>query len=81
VHDPQRIDFTTRYLRGLKTALAEGVRVLGYFHWTALDNLEWAEGFRMRFGLIHTDYATGQRTIKDSGHWYRDLIQTNGRNI
>ena len=81
VHDPQRIDFTTRYLRGLKTSLAEGVPILGYFHWSIMDNLEWAEGFRMRFGLIHTDYDTQKRTIKDSGFWYRDVIRSNGRNI
>lgn len=81
VHDPQRIDFTTRYLRGIKTSLAEGVKILGYFHWSIMDNLEWAEGFRMRFGLIHTDYETQKRTIKDSGYWYRDVIRSNGRNI
>lgn len=78
VHDPQRIDFMTRYLRGLETSLNEGVPVLGYFHWSIMDNFEWAEGYRMRFGLIHVDYETQKRTIKDSGRWYRELIRSKG---
>jgi len=78
VHDPNRIDFLTRYLRGLHTAIERGVNVLGYFQWSIMDNFEWAEGYRERFGLIHVDYATQKRTIKDSGYWYRNLIAGNG---
>ena len=78
VHDPQRIDFMTRTLRALRQSVDEGVPVLGYFHWSIMDNFEWAEGYRMRFGLIHVDYATQKRTIKDSGYWYRDLIRSGG---
>ncbi len=74
VHDPQRIDYTTRYLRELARAVADGVDVRGYFHWSLLDNFEWAEGYRHRFGLIHVDYATGRRTPKDSARWYREWI-------
>ncbi len=79
VHDPQRIDFMTRTLRALRLSVDEGVPVLGYFHWSIMDNFEWAEGYRMRFGLIHMDYATHKRTIKDSGYWYRDLIRSDGK--
>jgi beta-glucosidase len=78
VHDPQRIDFTRAYLRALRRAAAGGVDVRGYFHWSILDNFEWAEGYRQRFGLIHVDYATQQRTLKDSAHWYRTVIASNG---
>jgi len=78
VHDPQRIDFLTRYLRGLERAVAEGRPVLGYFHWSIMDNFEWAEGYAPRFGMIHVDYATQRRTIKESGRWYRRLIETQG---
>ncbi|MBU0679292.1 MAG: beta-glucosidase [Verrucomicrobia bacterium] len=78
VHDPKRIDFTTRYLRGLKESIDEGVDVRGYFHWSIMDNFEWAEGFYQRFGLIHVNYNTQKRVIKDSGYWYRDLIESNG---
>jgi beta-glucosidase len=79
VHDPQRIDFLTRYLRQVERALDEGVDVRGYFVWTLLDNFEWARGFRPRFGLIYVDYATQERILKDSAHWYRTVIETEGR--
>lgn len=81
VHDPQRIDFTRAYLAELGRAIDAGTDVRGYFHWSILDNFEWAEGYRERFGLVHVDFATGKRTVKDSGHWYRDVIATNGRNL
>ena len=74
VHDAQRVDFLTRHLRQLHRAVAEGVPVEGYFHWSALDNFEWAEGYRERFGLIYVDYATGERIPKDSYHWYAQVI-------
>ena len=80
-HDPTRIDFTARYLRELGRAIAEGVPVRGYFHWSMLDNFEWAEGFKHRFGLIYVDYQTGQRTPKDSAEWYRQVIAQKGRNV
>ena len=78
VHDPQRIDFTTRYLRQLRRAAEDGVDVGGYFHWTLTDNFEWATGYSNRFGLVYVDFATQKRTIKDSGFWYGDVIATNG---
>jgi beta-glucosidase len=80
-HDPARIDFTIRYLRELGRAIAEGVPVRGYFHWSLLDNYEWGEGYKERFGLIHVDYQTGKRTPKDSAAWYRDVIATKGRAV
>lgn len=81
VHDPQRIDYVSRYVRELRRAASEGVSVLGYFHWTLMDNFEWAEGYRFRFGLVHVDFTTQQRTLKDSAYWYRDVIHSNGANI
>jgi len=78
VHDPQRIDFVTRYLRHLGRAVQEGFPVLGYYYWSLLDNFEWAEGYTRRFGLVHVDFETQARTIKDSGYWYRSVIHTNG---
>lgn len=76
VHDPQRIDFLARYLGAIQRAVDEGVPVEGYFYWSLLDNFEWAEGFKDRFGLVHVDFATQKRTPKDSFFWYRDLIAT-----
>ena len=78
VHDPQRIDFLTRYLRELKRAIDDGVQVNGYFLWSIMDNFEWAQGYKQRFGLIHVDYPSGKRTLKDSAYWYRDVIASNG---
>ena len=81
VHDPQRIDFTTRYLRSLYRAIQEGVKVEGYFHWSIMDNFEWAEGYKERFGLIYVDYLTQKRILKDSAYWYQKTIRENGENI
>ncbi|MET0261463.1 MAG: GH1 family beta-glucosidase [Rariglobus sp.] len=81
VHDPQRIDFLRRYLRELARAIADGTDVRGYFQWSVMDNFEWAEGYKERFGLIHVDYTTQQRTPKDSSYWYRDVIQSNGATL
>jgi beta-glucosidase len=81
VHDPQRIDFLQRYLRELRRAISDGVDVRGYFQWSIMDNFEWAEGYKERFGLIHVDYATQKRTLKDSAYWYCDVIKTNGAHL
>ncbi|MFH1499057.1 MAG: GH1 family beta-glucosidase [Verrucomicrobiota bacterium] len=81
VHDPLRIDFLNRYLNSLGRAIADGVDVRGYFQWSILDNFEWAEGYKHRFGLIHVDYATQKRTLKDSARWYAEVIRTNGASL
>lgn len=81
VHDPQRIDFLHRYLREYRQAAADGVPLKGYFCWSFIDNFEWAEGYNERFGLVYTDYASQKRTIKDSGFWYRSVIESNGANL
>lgn len=79
VRDPQRIDYTRRYLFELAAAIDDGVPVQGYFHWSVMDNFEWAEGYKDRFGLVHVDYATQKRTLKDSAYWYRGVIRSNGQ--
>lgn len=81
VHDPQRIEFLVRYLGSLHRAVVEGLPVAGYFYWALLDNFEWAEGYKDRFGLVHVDYQTQRRTPKDSFYWYRDLIRTRGASL
>jgi beta-glucosidase len=81
VHDPQRIDFLHRYLLALREVIAGGADIRGYFQWSIMDNFEWCEGYRQRFGLIHVDYETQKRTLKDSAYWYRDVIRTNGENL
>ncbi|GAB3280441.1 GH1 family beta-glucosidase [Parasphingorhabdus pacifica] len=74
VADQHRIAYLDAHLRAVRRAMADGVDVRGYFCWSLLDNFEWAEGYRQRFGLVHVDYDTQRRTPKDSFHWYRSLI-------
>lgn len=81
VHDAIREEFLHDYLGNVKRAVTEGIPVLGYQHWSVMDNLEWCEGFGPRFGLIHVDYKTQKRTIKDSGYAYAEIIRTNGDNL
>ena len=78
VHDPQRIDFIERYLLEFKRAGEEGIPIEGYFHWSVFDNFEWAEGYKERFGMVYVDYQTQERILKDSAHWYRTVIESNG---
>jgi beta-glucosidase len=79
VHDPQRIDYLNRVLLELGRAIADGADVRGYFLWSLMDNFEWADGYKQRFGLIYVDYPTGTRLPKDSYHWYRKVVTSNGR--
>jgi len=80
VHDTYRIDFTHRYLLELQKATEE-IPVIGYMHWSVMDNFEWAEGYDERFGLIYVNYQTEERIIKDSGYWYKSVIEQNGANL
>ena len=75
VHDPKRLQYIQNILQQVLRAKQEGVNVNGYFVWTFLDNFEWAEGYHPRFGLVHVDFQTQQRTVKSSGHWYADFIK------
>lgn len=81
VHDPQRIDFTHRYLRELHKAHAEGIPVLGYMHWSFMDNFEWTLGYRERLGLVYVNFSNQQRILKDSACWYHDVIASNGNSL
>ena len=76
VADGARIDFVERHLAALAAAMAQGVDVRGYFLWSLLDNFEWDSGYAKRFGIVHVDYQTQQRTLKQSAHWYRNFITT-----
>jgi beta-glucosidase len=75
VIDLQRQAYLEDHIGQVLRAKAEGAKVTGYFVWSFMDNFEWAEGFRPRFGLVHVDYETGKRTIKYSGKWYRDFLE------
>ncbi len=74
VHDIKRIDYFKQYLAAALKAKQEGVNLSGYMAWTLTDNFEWAEGYHARFGLVHVDFETQLRTIKDSGYWWRNFL-------
>ncbi len=74
VHDERRTEFYKRYLGEVLRAKREGVDIRGYFCWTLMDNFEWAEGYRPRFGLVYVDYATQRRIVKDSGLWFKSFL-------
>ncbi len=80
-HDQRRIDYLTTHLNAVADAIAQGSPVKGYYQWSLMDNFEWALGYAKRFGIVHVDFDTQKRTIKDSGFWYRDQILSNGKNL
>ncbi|MCR5595617.1 MAG: beta-glucosidase [Lachnospiraceae bacterium] len=81
VHDADRIAFLDDYIGVLQQVADEGADIRGYFLWTFLDNFEWAEGYRKRFGTIYVDFQTQQRIAKDSAYWYKEVMETNGANL
>jgi beta-glucosidase len=74
VDDQARIDYLAAHLTAVQEAIQRGVDVRGYYCWSLLDNVEWAEGLRQRFGLVHVDFDTLERTPKRSFQWYADVI-------
>jgi beta-glucosidase len=78
VEDGDRIAYLDAHLRAAHDAIAAGVDLRGYFVWSFLDNFEWAEGYRHRFGLVHVDFATLARTPKASAAWFGEVAAANG---
>src|SRR4030095_9508119 len=77
--DPLRVDYLRKHLRAVHDAIGQGCDVRGYMAWSLLDNLEWSLGSSKRFGIVHVDFATQERTPKASARLYSDVIATNGR--
>jgi beta-glucosidase len=76
--DPLRVAYLRSHLRAVHAALAAGVDLRGYMVWSLLDNLEWSLGYSKRFGIVHVDFATQQRTLKDSARFYARVIASRG---
>ena len=76
MHDQYRKWWIAQEVKAMDNAIKDGVKMIGYIHWSLLDNFEWAEGFWPRFGLVEIDYKTLQRSIRPSAHWYARLIKT-----
>ncbi len=81
VRDPLRTDYLRKHLSAIHDAIAAGVDVRGYMAWSLLDNLEWSLGYSKRFGIVHVNYGTQERTPKDSARWYSKVIASNGRTL
>jgi beta-glucosidase len=77
LHDTERVQFIRAHVAALEEAIEQGVPVIGYCHWSLLDNFEWALGYAQRFGIVHVDYETQERTVKDSGRYYARIAAAN----
>lgn len=75
VHDPARVAYLTDHLAAMLDTRAQGVPLVGYYAWSMLDNFEWAHGYGPRFGIVHVDYETQERTPKDSYRWLQELAR------
>lgn len=78
IRDERRIRYLRDHLIQLHKALQGGIPIKGYFVWSLMDNFEWTHGYDMPYGLVHVDYQSQKRTIKESGHWFSEVIRNNG---
>lgn len=76
IQDEDRIAYLRDHVQAVSDAVAAGAPVRGYYLWSLLDNFEWGYGYSKRFGIIHVNYETQERTKKASAHWYADLIES-----
>ena len=75
VHDTDRTEYLQTHIAAVVEAMKQGVPMAGYMVWSLMDNFEWSSGYAKRFGIVHVDYATQRRTLKDSALWYRDFLR------
>jgi beta-glucosidase len=75
VHDKQRTAYIARHIAAVAEAMRQGVNMAGYMVWSLMDNFEWSSGYKRRFGIVHVNYATQVRTLKESALWYRGFLQ------
>ena len=78
IEDPLRVEYYRLHLRVAYEAMQLGVNLKGYYAWSLLDNYEWSHGYSKRFGIVHVDYSTQQRTIKSSGRYYAEVVRSKG---
>ncbi len=81
VHDQRRIDYLQTHIQAVWQAIQVGIPMGAYLQWSFMDNFEWARGYSQRFGVIHIDYETQKRTIKDSAYWFSDVTKRNGLQV
>jgi beta-glucosidase len=78
VDDPPRVEYLRTHLMAAREAMKAGVALRGYFVWSLLDNFEWSRGYSRRFGIVHVNYETQERTVKSSGRYYSSVARSNG---
>ena len=78
LEDPLRVSYLRKHLGAIHEAIGKGVNLKGYFAWSLLDNFEWGQGYSKRFGIVHVDFSTQKRTVKNSGRLYQEVIRNNG---
>ncbi|RDZ28361.1 GH1 family beta-glucosidase [Lysobacter silvisoli] len=81
VRDPLRMDYLQKHISAVHDAIQAGCDIRGYMVWSLLDNLEWSLGYSKRFGVVHVNYGTQERTPKDSARWYSNVIASHGRSL
>ncbi len=81
VDDPLRLEYLREHLGAVGRAIAAGVDVRGYFAWSLFDNLEWSLGYAKRFGIVHVDFATLERTVKASGRFYAGVVRAGAEGL
>jgi beta-glucosidase len=81
LEDPLRVDYLRKHITAVYNAIQRGADIRGYFAWSLFDNFEWAYGFSKRFGIVHMNYETLERTLKASAHFYSQVIATNGASL
>jgi beta-glucosidase len=81
IDDALRVEYLRGHIAAVRSAIAQGADVRGYFVWSLLDNFEWSLGYSKRFGIVHVDYATQQRTPKASARYYSEVIASHGATI
>ena len=74
VEDEQRCRYYQNHLSSVDQAIRKGVDIRGYFAWSLMDNFEWSEGYKMRFGIVYVDYKTQKRTPKRSALWFKEFL-------
>jgi beta-glucosidase len=74
VNDSRRVSYIRSYITACAEAMEQGAPLRGYFVWSLMDNFEWSEGYSKRFGIVYVDYPTQRRIVKESGHWYAELL-------
>jgi beta-glucosidase len=81
IDDSRRIAYLNDHILEVGRAIDRGANVGGYFQWSLMDNFEWAEGYGKRFGIVHVDFTTQKRTLKNSAKFYAEVIKTSGKNL